>query len=66
MKIFIGRNQNGQLGNGDTVTKDNPVAISALSEMNVIGAACGRNHTLFLTGNFLKFHTKTIVIIFFV
>ncbi|GLV48659.1 uncharacterized protein CBL_06051 [Carabus blaptoides fortunei] len=47
--MTFGRNLCGQLGVGDTTTRDNPIAVAGLDEMNIIGAACGRNHTLFLT-----------------
>lgn len=47
--MTFGRNQFGQLGTGDTVTKEKPVVVPALEEMNIIGVATGRNHTLFLT-----------------
>lgn len=48
--MTFGRNQYGQLGTGDLVTKDHPTLVTALENENIIGAACGRNHTLFLTG----------------
>lgn len=47
--MTFGRNTFGQLGTEDTVTKNVPTLVPALENMNVIGAACGRNHTLFLT-----------------
>lgn len=50
----LGRNQCGQLGVGDTTTRDNPIPVAGLDEMNIIGAACGRNHTLFLTGKIIN------------
>lgn len=47
--MTFGRNEKSQLGTGDTVRRDNPVYVEELKEHNVVGAACGRNHTLFLT-----------------
>lgn len=47
--MTFGRNQFGQLGLDNTTTKEIPTAVPALENMNVIAAACGRNHTLFLT-----------------
>jgi alpha-tubulin suppressor-like RCC1 family protein len=53
MNEFInapGRNEKGQLGVGDTKRRDVPTVIEALREHNIVGAACGKNHTLILTG----------------
>nr|CAI5822151.1 unnamed protein product [Callosobruchus analis] len=47
--MTFGRNTYGQLGLDNTETKTTPTLVPALEKMNVIGAACGRNHTLFLT-----------------
>ncbi|XP_044267022.1 protein RCC2 homolog [Tribolium madens] len=47
--LTFGRNKFGQLGLDHTETKEIPTVVPALENMNVIGAACGRNHTLFLT-----------------
>lgn len=47
--MTFGRNQFGQLGLDNTTTKEVPTIVPALGNMNVISAACGRNHTLFLT-----------------
>lgn len=47
--LTFGRNSFGQLGVDNTTTKDKPTIVPALENMNVISAACGRNHTLFLT-----------------
>lgn len=47
--LTFGRNSHGQLGLDSTTTRDKPSPVPALENMNVIGAACGRNHTLFLT-----------------
>lgn len=47
--LTFGRNQFGQLGIDNNVTKEVPTLVPILEPMNVIGAACGRNHTLFLT-----------------
>lgn len=45
-----GRNDKGQLGHGDTKRVDAPKPIELLSSESAILAACGRNHTLVLTG----------------
>ncbi|KAH3779864.1 protein RCC2 homolog [Dreissena polymorpha] len=45
----FGRNEKGQLGLGHTNRVDIPTVVDCLSECKVISAACGRNHTLFLT-----------------
>jgi alpha-tubulin suppressor-like RCC1 family protein len=47
--MTFGRNKFGQLGVDPTETKEIPTVVPGLENMNVIGAACGRNHTLFLT-----------------
>lgn len=46
----LGRNQFGQLGNPDLKTIEVPTIIADLEHENIIQAACGRNHSLFLTG----------------
>lgn len=47
--LSFGRNQFGQLGQPETRTYETPTLISDLQHVNVIQAACGRNHSLFLT-----------------
>lgn len=47
--MTFGRNQFGQLGINNIISQDKPMQVPALQDMNVINAACGRNHTLFLT-----------------
>lgn len=44
-----GRNEKGQLGHGGTVRKDLPTPVEGLSDEVIIDAACGKNHTLFIT-----------------
>lgn len=46
----LGRNDKGQLGHGDTKRVEAPKLIDALADYLIVGAACGRNHTLALTG----------------
>ncbi|KAH9632124.1 hypothetical protein HF086_002631 [Spodoptera exigua] len=46
----FGRNTCGQLGFGDTVTRNVPEPVPALRGKNIIHAAVGRHHTLFVTG----------------
>uniref|UniRef100_UPI0012932418 protein RCC2 n=1 Tax=Lonchura striata TaxID=40157 RepID=UPI0012932418 len=45
-----GRNEKGQLGHGDTKRVEAPRPIEALGGEAIVAAACGRNHTLALTG----------------
>ncbi|XP_052751385.1 protein RCC2 homolog [Galleria mellonella] len=45
----FGRNACGQLGFGDTTTRDIPEAVPTLKGLNIIHAAVGRNHSLFVT-----------------
>ncbi|CAH0703141.1 unnamed protein product [Spodoptera exigua] len=45
----FGRNTCGQLGFGDTVTRNVPEPVPALRGKNIIHAAVGRHHTLFVT-----------------
>lgn len=47
--MSFGRNQFGQLGLNNTTTTEQPTVVPVLQDKNVIGAACGRNHTMFLT-----------------
>lgn len=47
---IVGRNDAGQLGHGDTERRDIPTLIESLSDFNIVNAACGKSHTLFLTG----------------
>ncbi|XP_046381078.1 protein RCC2-like [Haliotis cracherodii] len=44
-----GRNEKGQLGTGDAVRRDVPTIVECLRDINIISAAVGKNHTLFLT-----------------
>ncbi|XP_012551520.1 protein RCC2 homolog [Bombyx mandarina] len=45
----FGRNACGQLGFGDTVTRSVPELVPELKGKNIIHAAVGRHHTLFVT-----------------
>jgi alpha-tubulin suppressor-like RCC1 family protein len=47
--LTFGRNQYGQLGQPETRTYEKPTPVPGLEGFNIISAACGRNHTLFLT-----------------
>ena len=49
-KFFVGRNEKGQLGHGDEVRRDTPLVIEAIKDEVIVGAACGRNHSLLLSG----------------
>lgn len=46
--MTFGRNDKGQLGLGDTDTRVTPTVVEALKGVDIIAAACGRSHTLFL------------------
>lgn len=48
--MSFGRNQFGQLGHPKLEVYETPTIIAELENVNVIQAACGRNHSLFLTG----------------
>ncbi|XP_053624419.1 protein RCC2 [Plodia interpunctella] len=45
----FGRNTCGQLGFGDTVTRNVPELVPTLKGLNIIHAAVGRHHSLFVT-----------------
>mmetsp|Transcript_2901 Transcript_2901/g.6754 ORF Transcript_2901/g.6754 Transcript_2901/m.6754 type:complete len:459 (-) Transcript_2901:95-1471(-) len=45
----FGRNQAGQLGVGDLGNRANPTLIKGLEHLNIVKAACGKTHTLFLS-----------------
>lgn len=47
--LTFGRNQFGQLGQPNLETYETPTPVPELEGLNIIRAACGRNHTLFLT-----------------
>ncbi|XP_037452304.1 protein RCC2-like isoform X3 [Triticum dicoccoides] len=44
-----GRNENGQLGHGDTLLRNLPSVVSELSKYNIIAAGVGRKHTVVVT-----------------
>lgn len=50
-----GRNEKGQLGHGDTITRDRPTIVSELSKHNIIRAGSGRSHTVVVTDDGLSF-----------
>lgn len=47
--LSFGRNQFGQLGQPEAKCYELPTLIPGLEHVNIIQAACGRNHSLFLT-----------------
>ncbi|CAG5104364.1 Similar to rcc2: Protein RCC2 homolog (Xenopus laevis) [Cotesia congregata] len=53
--LVFGKNDKGQLGLGDVKRRDDPTEVEALKGHTVIAAACGRNHTLFLTSRGIVF-----------
>ncbi|KAM3341704.1 protein RCC2 [Capsicum galapagoense] len=44
-----GRNEKGQLGHGDKITRDRPTVVSELSKFKIVKAAAGRSHTVVVT-----------------
>lgn len=45
-----GRNEKGQLGLGDQLTRNVPTELTALKgKVKVVAASCGRHHTIFIT-----------------
>lgn len=48
--LTFGRNPCGQLGQPELKTYEKPTLVSGLENVNIIQAACGRHHTLFLSG----------------
>lgn len=49
-KVYVwGRNDKGQLGVGDCERRDTPTTPTELEDYNIVTAATGRNHTLFVT-----------------
>lgn len=53
--MTFGRNDKGQLGLGDTETRVTPTVVEALRGIDIVAAACGRTHTLFLSSDGLVF-----------
>ena len=49
--FILGRNDCGQLGMSDSKRRDLPEIVPTLDGLNIVNAATGKNHTLFLTGN---------------
>lgn len=44
-----GRNEKGQLGQGDQERRDTPTEIDGIKDFNIVNVSCGRHHTLLLT-----------------
>ncbi|KAJ8538292.1 hypothetical protein K7X08_014832 [Anisodus acutangulus] len=44
-----GRNEKGQLGHGDKISRDRPTVVSELSKHKIVRAAAGRSHTVVVT-----------------
>ncbi|CAG9798752.1 unnamed protein product [Chironomus riparius] len=53
--LTFGRNTMGQLGQPELKTYEKPTPVAGLEGFDIIDAACGRNHTLFLTDTGLVF-----------
>lgn len=49
--MTFGRNDKGQLGLGNTDTKITPAVVEVFKDIEIVAAACGRSHTLFLDSN---------------
>ncbi|XP_074600983.1 protein RCC2 homolog [Brevipalpus obovatus] len=47
--LVFGRNDKGQLGLGDLVTRHEPTVVETLKNLKIKSAATGKGHTLFLT-----------------
>ena len=47
--LAFGRNQNGQLGNGSLNDSLGPLAVQGLGDEQVVGAACGAEHSVVVT-----------------
>ena len=47
--MTFGRNDKGQLGLGDTITRNTPEIVKGLEGETIVSAATGKGHTLFLT-----------------
>ncbi|KAI3767048.1 hypothetical protein L2E82_17129 [Cichorium intybus] len=50
-----GRNEKGQLGHGDKITRDRPTLVTDLSKYKVVKAGSGGGHTVVLTEDGLSF-----------
>lgn len=48
--MVFGRNLKGQLGCGDEERRDIPTEVETLKGETIVGASCGKHHTLFLNG----------------
>lgn len=57
---FAGRNEAGQLGHGHTDRVDVPTVVSALEGLNIVQAACGKQHSLFVTGSKSTLHSVLV------
>lgn len=55
LTMTFGRNDKGQLGLGDTETRTTPTVLEAFKGINIVAAACGRSHTLFLSSEGMVF-----------
>lgn len=55
--LTFGRNDKGQLGLGDTETRFTPVVVEKFEGINIVAAACGRSHTLFLDSDGIVYAT---------
>lgn len=65
LHFFLGRNTFGQLGFGDTKRRDFPEPVPELIGKNIIYAATGKHHTLFVTGWLItSFFVNLIIYVF--
>jgi len=64
VQCCVGRNENAQLGQGDTARRDVPTLIDGLTGLNIVRVACGKAHTLFLTGMLSALCRLAIAVLF--
>ncbi|MEQ2171882.1 Protein rcc2, partial [Goodea atripinnis] len=50
-----------QLGHGDTKRLEAPKLIEGLADQVIVSAACGRNHTMALTGRRISYNGQPLV-----
>lgn len=51
----FGCNKYGQCGHKDVISVNKPTIIESLKDINIIQVACGQNHSVFLTDEFIVY-----------